>query len=320
MGLLSGGPPFEWSDLPPLLRDLLFRPQVLPHIVIAWVGNVWLYLLALAALAWGLRARSERPAAEPASAIGWALFVVGLLLMMFFRTITRGGDGGYFLLPMSLGILLGGAAVLSSLAAGWPQRLLFTMLCAFVLFQATYSFASAAWATGTRPFDFDFTQSVRDTKVERRKLFHYEGIERIAEYVRKAPRPAHVIGYVRHHVGFRLQATFEHLIYYKYWYTAPLADAETFLRYMQDARIDYLLLPKPELQKSSEVVDPVVADAAAILSRDPSVHVIDDLRYVLYDLSDLHAKARCATPDAKSSAPAAAACAPSPSEAGSSAR
>jgi hypothetical protein len=302
------------------MTDLLFRPQVLPHIVIAWIGNVWLYLFVLAALAWGLRARPERPAAPAASAIAWALFVVGLLLMLFFRTITRGGDGGYFLLPMSLGILLGGAAVLGNLAAGWPQRLLFSMLSAFVLFHATYSFASAAWATGTRPFDFDFTQSVRDTKVERRKLFHYEGIERIAEYLRKAPRPAHVIGYVRHHVGFRLQATFEHLIYYKYWYTAPLADANAFLRYLQDARIDYLILPKPERQKSSEVVDAVVADAAAIMSGDPSVHVIDDLHYVLYDLADLHAKARCAAPGAESSAPAAAACAPSPSGAGSAER
>jgi hypothetical protein len=320
VGLLSGGPPFEWGDLPLLMTDLLFRPQVLPHIVIAWIGNVWLYLFVLAALAWGLRARPERPAAPAASAIAWALFVVGLLLMLFFRTITRGGDGGYFLLPMSLGILLGGAAVLGNLAAGWPQRLLFSMLSAFVLFHATYSFASAAWATGTRPFDFDFTQSVRDTKVERRKLFHYEGIERIAEYLRKAPRPAHVIGYVRHHVGFRLQATFEHLIYYKYWYTAPLADANAFLRYLQDARIDYLILPKPERQKSSEVVDAVVADAAAIMSRDPSVHVIDDLQYVLYDLADLHAKARCAAPGAESSAPAAAACAPSPSGAGSAER
>jgi len=37
-----------WSDVPSLLVDELFRPQVLPHIVISWIGNGWL-LLALVA-------------------------------------------------------------------------------------------------------------------------------------------------------------------------------------------------------------------------------------------------------------------------------
>ncbi|MGH8171836.1 MAG: hypothetical protein ACREPX_01735, partial [Rhodanobacteraceae bacterium] len=300
---------------------LLFRPQKLPHIVIAWIGNVWLYLFALAALAWLLRARSEKAAAQavPTQAIAWTVFAVGVFLMLFFRTLARGGDGGYFLLSMSLGILLGGAIAIRHLGVG-PRRLLIGMLGAFVLFQASYSFASAAWATGTRPFDFDFSRSVRDTKLERRKLFHDEGIERIAEFLRKAPRPAHAIGYVRHHVGFRLQATFEHMVYYKYWYTTPLADAAALLRYMQEAHIDYLILPKLEAEKGDEVVPPAVADAASLIRQDPLAQVIDDRRFVLYDLAASHAQARCATLGAQASGPAAAACAPSPTAAGSSER
>ena len=47
-GFLSGGPPPDWHDLPALLTDQLFRPQTLAHMVISWIGNVWLYLFALA--------------------------------------------------------------------------------------------------------------------------------------------------------------------------------------------------------------------------------------------------------------------------------
>lgn len=48
----------DWSDVPALFLDWTFRPQNLPHIVITWVGNVWLWLSAAAiAAAALLRAR-----------------------------------------------------------------------------------------------------------------------------------------------------------------------------------------------------------------------------------------------------------------------
>ena len=52
----------DWSDLPALCADWLFRPQRLPHVVITWVGNVWAWLALLAAVAaaCGLRAAPSR--------------------------------------------------------------------------------------------------------------------------------------------------------------------------------------------------------------------------------------------------------------------
>lgn len=308
VGLLKGGPPQDWSDVPLLLGDLLLRPQQLGHIVISWIGNVWLYLFLLAVVAYWLRAGRRGPV-DNASPIWWAVLIVGLLLLLAFRTSIRGADGGYFLLPMSMAILIGGHAAITQLAPGWRRRLLFGALPAFVLFQASYSFVSATWATGTRPFDLDFGRKVRDAKHERRVVFDAEGIGLIADDLRAAPGIARVVGYVRQEVGFRLQATFENLVFYRWWYRAPLSDADTFLRYLQDHRIDYLILPKPAAEKNENTIEPVVAAAVRTIRADPSVRVVDDRRYVLYDLTETHARARCAMASRASAAPAAAECA-----------
>jgi hypothetical protein len=309
VGLLKGGPPQDWSDVPLLLGDLLFRPQQLGHIVISWTGNVWLYFFALAFAAYWLRTDRRAPVVGPVSPIWWTVLIVGLLLLLAFRTSIRGADGGYFLLPMSMAILIGGHAAITRLTPGWRQRLLLGVLPAFALFQASYSFTSAVWSPGTRAFDLDFGRKVRDAKHERRTVFEAEGMGQVAEYLRAAPGIARVVGYVRQEVGFRLQATFEHLAFYRWWYRAPLSDADTFLRYLQDHRIDYLILPKPAAESKENTIEPAVAAAARTISADPSVRLIDDRRYVLYDLSERHARARCAMASRASAAPAAAECA-----------
>src|SRR5262249_2755229 len=48
VGLLVAGEPAAWSEWPELVTDQLFRPQRLEHMVITWIGNVWLYLFAIA--------------------------------------------------------------------------------------------------------------------------------------------------------------------------------------------------------------------------------------------------------------------------------
>src|SRR5690606_33957268 len=43
VGTLQWTRPQDWSDVPALLLDWWFRPQRLPHVVISWIGNGWLW-------------------------------------------------------------------------------------------------------------------------------------------------------------------------------------------------------------------------------------------------------------------------------------
>lgn len=290
-GLLSGGPPIDWRDVPALLTDQLFRPQRLAHMVISWIGNVWLYLFAIA-LAAQLLVR--KPASErPRVPFVWiVVLATGLIVLLTFRTIERGGDGNYFALPLALAILIGGYAALKRLPSGMPTRLLLATLPLFVLSQAAYSFLSAGWAAGTRAFDFDFTRSVRDLPEQNERAFQAAGIAGIAAYLQAVPGIPRGVGYVTDGPAFRLPATFETLNFYDYWRTDALKSAEVFMAYLADHRIDYLVLPKAGTHVVKHRVAPAVAEAAQQLSSMPGVRMIEDRNYELYDLAILHAAER----------------------------
>ena len=290
VGLLKGGPPVDWAALPALFADQLFRPQRLTHMVITWIGNVWLYLLALALVA---RLLAGKPADEtPRVPLVWiVVLLMGLALLATFRTIERGGDGNYFVLPIALAILVGGYAALKRLPQGMPSRLLLAMLPFFVVIQAAYSFVSAGWAAGTRAFDLDFTRDVRDLKLQNETIFKANGIYGIAEYLRAVPGIARGVGYVADGPAFRLAATFETLNFYDYWQREPLASAETFIDYLAAHGIDYLVMPRVRVKLSEQPRESVV-EAARRLREMPEVRVVQDTYYELYDLAALHAGAR----------------------------
>jgi hypothetical protein len=290
-GILYGGPPIDWHDLPALLVDQLFRPQRLTHMVIGWIGNVWLYLFALALAARCLA--DTPPAGRPRVPLVWSIVLLtGLVLLLTFRTIERGGDGNYFVLPVALAILLGAYAALKRLPAGMPTRLLLATLPLFVVFQAAYSFVSADWAAGTRAFDLDFTRGVRDLRKQNQRVFEGHGIAGIAEYLRAVPGIARGVGYVADAPAFRLAATFETLNFYEYWRREPLASADAFIAYLDAHRIDYLILPKPGANVLKRTLRPTVIEAAARLRAEPEVRIIADSNYELYDLAALHAATR----------------------------
>ncbi len=293
VGVLLSGPSIDASDVPGLLIDQLFRPQRLAHMVISWIGNVWLYLFALALAA---RLVAGKPAAErPRVPIIWSIVLLaGLILLLTFRTIERGGDGNYFALPLALAILVGGYAALKRLPPGMPTRILLAMLPLFVVSQAAYSFLSAGWSSGTRVFDFDFTRSVRDLPEQNGKIFQAAGIAAIAEYLRAVPGIPRGVGYVADSPAFRLAATFETLNFYDYWRHDALESAAVFLAYLRDHGIDYLIVPKSGTHVVKHPIAPAVADAVEQLRTMPDVRVIDDRSYELYDLAALHAAERTA--------------------------
>ncbi|MET0230792.1 MAG: hypothetical protein ABW186_07680 [Rhodanobacteraceae bacterium] len=291
-GLLSGGPAPDWYDLPALIVDQLFRPQTLAHMVISWIGNVWLYLFALALAAMLL---VRKPADESRARVAPVYLVVlltGAALLVLYRNPERGGDGNYFVLPLALAIMVGGYAALRRLPDGMPTRLLLATLPLFVLFQAAYSFVSAGWAAGTRTFDADFSRTVRDLPHDNKRIFEAGGIAYIAEYLRAVPGTARAVGYVDDRPAFRLPATFETLNFYEYWRKEPLASGDAFLAYLADHDIDYLVIPRETRRRFTRAMAPAVIEAAGELRAMPDVKRVDDRDYVLYDLAALHATRR----------------------------
>jgi hypothetical protein len=294
VGLLLGGPPLDWRDLPALVVDQLFRPQVLGHMVISWIGNVWLYLFALALAAKLLVRKSADETHERVPPVLIVVLLTGLALLLFYRNLERGGDGNYFVLPIAIAIAVGGHAALQSLPSGMPSRLLLATLPLFVIFQAAYSFVSAGWATGTRAFDLDLSRSVRDLRHDNARLFKADGIAYIADYLRAVPGTARAVGYVEDRSAFRLPATFETLNFYEYWRPEPLASAGTFLAYLAAHGIDYLVMPREGRNPFDRELALGVLEAERELRAMPDVKLVEDRDYVLYDLAALHAARRSA--------------------------
>ena len=290
VGLLEAGTPVGWDAWPELVTDQLFRPQRLDHMVITWIGNVWLYLFAIAIAAPLL---VQRPANAPrVPAIWWIVMLVALALLLTFTTKTRGGEGNYFVLPVALAILAGGALAIGGLAPGMAKRLVLAMLPFFVVSQAFYSFISASWVPGTRAFDFDLSRPVRDLQRQKQRLFERYGIANIATYIDAVPGVPRGVGYVDQGALFHLDGTFEALDTYDPWYIEPLLGDRAFLDYLARGRIDYLIMPTAANRTYAKPILGAVRDAVRELDTTPGVRVVEDRDYVLYDLSAIHAPGR----------------------------
>lgn len=291
VGLLVAGDPAGWDEVPALVTDQLFRPQRLDHMVITWIGNVWLYLFAIA-LAAPLLARRPAAVGPRVPAIWWIIMLVALALLLTFTTKTRGGEGNYFVLPVALAILASGCLAIGRVPPGMPARILIAMLPLFVVSQACYSFMSASWVTGTRAFDFDLSRPVRDLQRQKQRILERAGMANIATYIAAVPGAPRGVGYVDQGPLFRLDGTFEALDTYDPWYVAPLASTDAFIDYLARERIDYLIMPSAGNTSYAKQIAGPVTGAVETLRTKPGVRIVEDHDYVLYDLAALHAAER----------------------------
>ncbi len=278
----------DWSDVPALVVDWLFRPQRLPHVVTFWVGNVWLWcaLLALAAA----RVASASPRRTD---VGWplgALMVTGLVLAVGVRYHVRGSDGNYFLFALVPAIVVAASALFARIAT-LPRAFAAALAClpVFALFQAGYSFVSAGWSPGTRMLDLDFTRSWHDTRALRWKILRAEGMAEIGRYLAaRASEAPRVIGWADEPASFWLPARFEHIATIGFSHPDYVLEADALLAFMAAQGIDYLMLPN----SMPESVPPAIAQTLRVaverLRSDADVRRIDDGRYYLLDLSARH--------------------------------
>lgn len=283
--------PKDWGDVFPLIIDYLFRPERLSHIQISWVGNIWAWLTVTAVLAMLImRKRPRLPGNVVRPGVGMAL--AGIILMLCWGYQIRGGDGNYFIAGLVPAILLGFAAAWSTLAYFPRSRVVFlACIGAFCLFQSAYGFMSAAWITGTRPFDMVMTRGVREFRQREHAIWNYYGIARIANYLRAQHNADRVVGYVDSDPGFALPAIFEGLADISYARPQLVEDRELFLKFLSDTRVKYLIMPNARHKSTSDAtkfVSPMITKLARQLNAMPARHVVTDSNYDMYDVSHLN--------------------------------
>jgi len=283
--------PADWTGVPSLAFDWLFRPQRLEHIVISWGGNVWAWcaLLALVSVPFARLTASHHGYSRVPL---FALIGTGTVLAIGVRYLVRGGDGNYFLPALLPAILVSAGAAFTRLV---PARRAFAAalacLPAFVVFQSAYAFASAAWHPGTRAFDLDLARTWHTMRRQRRAVLDAAGLARIGDYLRNAPGQPRAVGYAQEPASFWLPARFEYLLSIGYGRDEYVDDPQRFLCFLRDQRIDYLVLPKPTAPRELALVTDAVKSASATLEADPAVRRVDDRNYVLLDLAERHASA-----------------------------
>jgi len=284
-GTLHWTYPQEWSDVPALLIDELFRPERLPHIVITWLGNAWL-CLAIVAIVARFAKRSPETLRERAIWLGAAMMLTGLALLVGWRYMERGSDGNYFAIAAVTAAIFSLNAARRRIEA-WPnaQRALAASVCAFALFQAAYAFVSGSWTSGTRAFDTVLTRGLQPEHKETWLAFEKAGIAEIADRLREGEGVRRAVGYVEDGIGFRLPLRYEDLMMVGYSRPEYLSNMPLFLAFLRDNRIDALILPRAGAASAALFNARWMLPVAPEIEALPGVRRFDDRNYTLYDFS-----------------------------------
>ena len=282
IGGLEWAFPQRWGDVPRLIVDWLFRPSRMPHIVVTWTGNVWFVCSLMLLASFARRTTLPRTGiAAPA----WPMLIVaitGLVLAVAIRYHSRGGDGNYFIPAVAAAIALSVPALWSRFPHSVHRIALASALVVMALFQASYAFVSASWGEpGTRPFDLDFTRSVRDTPLRRQDALRADGLERIADYLSSRRDVRHGIGTVAGTPVYWLPARYESLQTFSFTRNELVNDLAALEVYVSRFGIDFVLVPKDAEGKPELTAYPVLPQ---LLERIGPCAEIDDVKAVMYDL------------------------------------
>ena len=281
--------PWDWRDIPQLTIDILFRPQVLLHLVIYWTGNIWLWLVLVAAAARILNRKTLETGIGQHQRMftltGLSLISTGLFLMFGVTYGTRGSDGNYYIAAIVPGVLTS-ACVAGRCVSLSPvlRKGFYVSIALFSLFQAWYAFLSAGWTPGTRAFDLNFGGGFHEYRKENRKMLAAEGLGAIEYYLRHLNHSARVISCLNHELDTRLPARTESAD------QAFAFSAATAIReFISDYKIEYIILPRDGVDpdKTSCKSMPQLSIAVKQLAEDDKVEVINDTKYVMYNLTYL---------------------------------
>lgn len=282
----------DWSrvpipPLPGVVTDFLFYPAALPHVMFGWTGNAWLLLAIFTAIA--LLAKAWRPKLTRDDYYSGALlFAVGGLFFLILGSQhfgIRGGDGNYFIVPITA-LMAGGLLLCRRLPAAMITG---SSLGSALVSAAIFMMANGLWWTGTTELNWNLSRNPLDNQAFQRQKFLNGGMQEVYEATGKCGADIAVVG--------ALARPFAYLQPYRYealteiaWTTAYVESPRALADYLQKTGVDLLLLPKEEADKrllspkfiGSPVLYKHALQAAALLDATP----LDISHYRVWALSD----------------------------------
>jgi len=280
----------NWSDAPDLLRDILFRPHVLSHMVITWIGNSWFWLLLVAVFMVKFKPSakvfSNEAGAIPFAGLHAALIGVGLYLMFGVGYGTRGSDGNYYLAAIIPAMLIGLAHVVRKASTTRVLRVtLLICLGCFSAFQAGYAFISADWAPGTRAFDTNFGGGIHEYRKRTMSFFDWLGAGNIYHELASLRSSPSVVGCISDEVSMRIPGRGQSVKLIRDMRPEYVDTGPHFLKFLRDNKVDYLIMPNQNENNVDQGICasmPWIAAAADEYASDPSILKVSDEKYTMY--------------------------------------
>ena len=268
------------------LWGILFTPALYPHLVITWIGNVWLFIIVAVLLLGGVRA-FRRPIPSDQS---WPLLAMGMsfFAMMFgYRFLVPAGDGNYFIVPLAS--LTAWGVVQSTHLRPDAQRFLQFLLIPFVFCAAAVSFVTGSWGPGTRAIDrvmtrlpFEYTQRV-DKELQNARM------EGLASYFSVRSPATRVIGIEgpsgKLPNGWWLPVQYEVIEDFGWQKPEIFASAETFKQHLAKSGVEFVIVPT---EIKTAIADMVRTSMVEMTSRKHAELGYQDERFLVWELRAQH--------------------------------
>jgi hypothetical protein len=152
------------------------------------------------------------------------------------------------------------------------------------LFQASYSFTSAAWVPGTRAFDLELGRSWKGLRDVQSRTLAAAGLGAIGARLREEPDSVRAVGYAREPASFWLPGRFEYLRTIAFSRPEYFSDVASFLAFLRDQRIDFLIMPLRADMEDDPGIAPAVHEATLAFAAMPGVERLEDRSYAMFDL------------------------------------
>jgi hypothetical protein len=275
------------SELFDLWYQLFFNPTDLEHVLISWPGNCALLFLILSALSLLIRRPSWRETGL------WLLVLpacAGSLLYATFGVFPHnhpGGDGNYYILPVSLATVAGGLVLLRQTEKLAPLAAGLIAACAFSLMPLTLV-GHWSWHPGTAPLNFHLLRTLPGAQREWEQKAVETGMGPLQDYARAHPDLVSCAGSTRllrdestEMIARQLPCRFEDFEQL-FAYPALFESEEAVLRLLQWKQLDLLVLPRSKLACFES---PPLRRAFERLQADPLVSTHESGPYLFLDLS-----------------------------------
>lgn len=221
------------------LRQFIFDPQQLDHVIMLWISNLLLIAIIIFFI-------SKKKIIDK---YDMTLAVIYVLVCMYYMVYMENPDGNYFIIPLIVATLIILKAVI--IDEGLMRIYIGIVLSMFIVFLLPITFVShPSWAWGTNTFSEEVIVNNFETKEKNQNLFMYNGISQIANVVRTFSVNDKVIAYGDSDGTFyRLPCNLETYIELSYsaFSNALVYEYNNFCRVMKDLNTKAFIVSKDDI-------------------------------------------------------------------------